>query len=675
MLIFRRSFQLLVPLWIIIGITAWIYPPNNYDSLTYHMPRVAHWIQNQSIEYYPTPIDRQNVMGPGAEYLILFFQLLTGSDRLATLVQFFSFMLLIISTYYVIRIIKLPQKWLPYIMIIATTAPIAIMEASNTKNDLVAALITLSIIISGARFFSGNILKTQLFDFVIIGMCLGVGFLVKPTALIVALPVLIIGIVAQVKKFKTVQLFWKRSVLGFLFSLLAATAVAGPDLYRKVVYAAPRYEVYPLFSEYTADRMWNPVRVLAHNIPFPEEARRFLHMIGFRGDIITKDVFNLHEDMIGNPYQAMVLLAISLLTLILAPKIFRDPKYRPRLLLSFSPVVAWFLFGIMVRDQAWITRLEIPLFYLFPFSLVFLARVSIRSKIWPHFIGLGLLLTAFLSLAYAGLVAVKVPPRPLIPHYFWGDRPSRTAGYYNNVGLKKDHDFFLKIAERFACERIGLISGPDGAVYPLVWRAMISGRRVEYLRYKKFKKGNPAWHTDQERLKWPCIIYATYGDVEHVPNRGTQWISAGDYHTFYRNLEWEFVRSTMPILSLMGHRGLKRIQHVNQADFMIETDNLLVKASGGDPQMLLPEFRSGNFRSGVMRVEMQSSVNTIAQVYYKTKGSPNFSEKNSVKVEVKKGSNNLYFFLPLDEIINLVRFDPGRKKDSYKIQSIEIKGI
>ncbi|KKK73163.1 hypothetical protein LCGC14_2896590, partial [marine sediment metagenome] len=242
MLIFRRSFQLLVPLWIIIGITAWIYPPNNYDSLTYHMPRVAHWIQNQSIEYYPTPIDRQNVMGPGAEYLILFFQLLTGSDRLATLVQFFSFMLLIISTYYVIRIIKLPQKWLPYIMIIATTAPIAIMEASNTKNDLVAALITLSIIISGARFFSGNILKTQLFDFVIIGMCLGVGFLVKPTALIVALPVLIIGIVAQVKKFKTVQLFWKRSVLGFLFSLLAATAVAGPDLYRKVVYAAPRYE-------------------------------------------------------------------------------------------------------------------------------------------------------------------------------------------------------------------------------------------------------------------------------------------------------------------------------------------------------------------------------------------------------------------------------------------------
>jgi len=270
---------------------------------------------------------------------------------------------------------------------------------------------------------------------------------------------------------------------------------------------------------------------------------------------------------------------------------------------------------------------------------------------------------------------VKVPPRPLIPHYFWGESPSRTAAYYNNVGIKKDHNFFLKVAEKFGCERIGLIAGPDSAVYPLIWRAMSSGRRVEYLRYIKLKKGDPDWHTDPERLRWPCIIYAAGGVVEHVPNRGTEWISAGDYHTFNRNLEWEFVQSKMPILSLLDHRGFKRIQRVNQVDLMIEPDKLSVKASGGDPQMLLPEFRSGNSPSGVMRVEMQSPVNTTAQIYYKTKKSPNFSENNSVKINVKKGSNNLYFFLPLDEIINSVRFDPGKRKGSYKIQSIEIKGI
>src|SRR4030067_430182 len=33
---------------------AWISPPNNVDSLYYHVARVAHWTQNQSLEHYAT---------------------------------------------------------------------------------------------------------------------------------------------------------------------------------------------------------------------------------------------------------------------------------------------------------------------------------------------------------------------------------------------------------------------------------------------------------------------------------------------------------------------------------------------------------------------------------------------------------------------------------------------
>src|SRR5262249_42724812 len=35
-----------------------VYPPNNWDSMTYHMSRVAEWIQHGSIDVYPTSIDR-----------------------------------------------------------------------------------------------------------------------------------------------------------------------------------------------------------------------------------------------------------------------------------------------------------------------------------------------------------------------------------------------------------------------------------------------------------------------------------------------------------------------------------------------------------------------------------------------------------------------------------------
>ncbi|HEW79733.1 MAG TPA: hypothetical protein ENH34_07215 [Phycisphaerales bacterium] len=117
--------RLLIPLILLLLVTALIYPPNNYDSMTYHMARVAHWIQNQSIGYYPTPIDRQNVMGPGAEYLILFFQILTHSDFLANCIQLLSYLIILLSLEYIGRLIHLPRRTRIWVAVICLTAPMA----------------------------------------------------------------------------------------------------------------------------------------------------------------------------------------------------------------------------------------------------------------------------------------------------------------------------------------------------------------------------------------------------------------------------------------------------------------------------------------------------------------------------------------------------------------------
>lgn len=45
-------------------VVAIAYPPNNYDVLTYHMPMVAHWVQNHTMAPYPTSVDRQIGMAP-----------------------------------------------------------------------------------------------------------------------------------------------------------------------------------------------------------------------------------------------------------------------------------------------------------------------------------------------------------------------------------------------------------------------------------------------------------------------------------------------------------------------------------------------------------------------------------------------------------------------------------
>src|SRR5581483_11147124 len=51
-----------------IGITGLVAPPNTWDSMAYHMARVAHWIQGGTVSNYPTENYSQLVLNPWAEF-------------------------------------------------------------------------------------------------------------------------------------------------------------------------------------------------------------------------------------------------------------------------------------------------------------------------------------------------------------------------------------------------------------------------------------------------------------------------------------------------------------------------------------------------------------------------------------------------------------------------------
>ena len=49
---------------VVLFIIAVVSPPNTNDSLRYHMARVMHWQQNQSLAHYNTPIEAKLWMTP-----------------------------------------------------------------------------------------------------------------------------------------------------------------------------------------------------------------------------------------------------------------------------------------------------------------------------------------------------------------------------------------------------------------------------------------------------------------------------------------------------------------------------------------------------------------------------------------------------------------------------------
>jgi hypothetical protein len=75
----------------VVGVVAVVAPPNVWDGLTYHLPRVMHWMQNGTMAHYPSHILRQLWMNPFAEQAILHAYALGGGDRFVNCVQWLGY--------------------------------------------------------------------------------------------------------------------------------------------------------------------------------------------------------------------------------------------------------------------------------------------------------------------------------------------------------------------------------------------------------------------------------------------------------------------------------------------------------------------------------------------------------------------------------------------------------
>jgi len=115
-------------------------PPNNSDSMTYHLSRIAYWLQNQSLGYYYTHNIRQTSFPFNAEILCLWTMIASKLDHLVGFIQFICYLL---SGTIIFRCLReyLRVSLIPALTVVLIwySLPENVLQSTTPQNDLVVS--------------------------------------------------------------------------------------------------------------------------------------------------------------------------------------------------------------------------------------------------------------------------------------------------------------------------------------------------------------------------------------------------------------------------------------------------------------------------------------------------------------------------------------------------------
>jgi hypothetical protein len=463
-------------------VIALVAPPNSTDSMTYHLARVAGWMQRSSVEPYATSTIRQTFMPPWAEYAILHFQLLAGgSDRLASLIQWLAFAGCLIVGSGIAGQLGGTGHERGLALLFLVSLPMVVVQASSTQSDLVTAFwcaVFAWAVLAAAREAGSDTLLLP-------AAALGLAVATKGTALVVCAPFGVWWLASRVRARGARRAAVDALALGAIVVLLNGPTFArnvrlfhhplGPAQQRAAL-ANAAHGPGALASNLlrnatlhlaTPSQPWNDAlgRIVerVHRLAGldPQDPRTTWHENQFEVRILRTK-----ESRTGNPLH-FVLVVAGLLVMC------ARPAPRPQRRYAVAVVAGAVLFCWAFRWQQWHSRLHTPLFVLAgPLVAVTLGAVlSNRLKTV-----LGLTLWAA-SLPW--LLANET--RPLVPIRTFTQSPgifqtSRAHQYFTeDPGIEKSYRRVVADLVAAGCRRLGVAGGEKTGVYPLVQLARARG--------------------------------------------------------------------------------------------------------------------------------------------------------------------------------------------------------
>jgi hypothetical protein len=456
---------------LLVGITALIAPPNNWDSMTYHMARVAHWVQNRSVAHYPTSFTAQLYQGPWAELAILNLQVLSRGDRFANLVQWFSMIGSVIGVSLIAKQLGASLRGQIFAAVLCTTIPMGMLQASSTQNDYVVSFWMIGLI--HAIWLSLEQPENQAYRLKI-GGSLGLAILTKGTAYIYSFPYLLwlSLVLIQRLRWKAWKSFLTLGIVAVLINLghyfrnfdLFGNPIGLPTRANNVVKETNDiFNIPALFSNVLRNLSFHasgPFGLFSQQVEFLiRQVHQFLGIdvndphTTWAGNEFSLNSLPNFEDTAPNPWHFFLILIV--IGLFLGFPSLR--KQRNLLIYLFLLIASFLLFCCLLKWKPWNVRLHLFFFILFmPFVGAVLARIGNQKAIEYMVLG-------FLTLSLP--LVLYNESRPML-----GERTlfntSRVDQYFNlRSTLEVPYQQAVKQTDQ--CASIGLFLREDGWEYPL----------------------------------------------------------------------------------------------------------------------------------------------------------------------------------------------------------------
>ncbi len=180
----------------LVVLVAVLSPPNNFDSMAYHLPRVAQWAQNHTVAFFATDDPRQLYMPPWAEYAALHLQVMAGTDQWLNLVQTGAMVVTAAATSLVAGQAGLGRAGQAVTAALVLAVPIGVAEAPTTQTDYLLTMWVVCLLVVARVDLSGAAGRWRCAGF---GCFLGLALLTKPTAWFFATPVVLFFVWRQLR--------------------------------------------------------------------------------------------------------------------------------------------------------------------------------------------------------------------------------------------------------------------------------------------------------------------------------------------------------------------------------------------------------------------------------------------------------------------------------------------